>query len=362
VTPDSSDVGVGQSRQLAVTLTDEAGNTLTGRTVTWSSPDTTIVAVTSSGLARGHNSGTVTITATSEGKQGTARVRVPPSDSVTLASLTNVTYCTGRLSSGAVKSLQMDVLYPSRAVPAPLPVAIWVHGGAWAGDNISGPLYPAIRDELLKRGYAVVPIHYRTSGSGTGYGPKPWPAPLEDAKCAVRHLRANAATYHIDPDRIGAWGHSAGGHIVAALATVPEGTFEGTGGSAGVSSRVQAVAALAPATDITRPGEIPGVDAATMQAEFPALPDSTATSIIEASPVHWASAGDTPMLLVHGDADAVIDDVQSIRLDSALTAAGVPSTFVIAHGADHSFTITSSMPTPSQIVQRVADFLDSLLK
>src|SRR6202012_4574115 len=97
-------------------------------------------------------------------------------------------------------------------------------------------------------GYFLASIEYRLR-------PKyKWPAQIEDCKLAVRWLRANAAKYHIDPDRIGCWGHSAGGHLVACMGTMDDPKLEGTGGYPGVSSKVQAVADFDGVEDFTAYG------------------------------------------------------------------------------------------------------------
>src|SRR5947209_12678438 len=92
----------------------------------------------------------------------------------------------------------------------PLPLIIWVHGGGWQNGSKAGG-GPALR--MAGRGYAVASINYRLSGMAT------FPAQIEDVKAAVRFLRANARKYNLDPDRFGAWGGSAGGHLVALLGT-----------------------------------------------------------------------------------------------------------------------------------------------
>ncbi|NQT87653.1 alpha/beta hydrolase, partial [bacterium] len=100
----------------------------------------------------------------------------------------------------------------------PLPIVVWIHGGAWrAGTKSLGRVMP-----LVERGYAVAAITYRLTGEAQ------WPAQIQDCKCAIRWLRAHAAEHGIDPDRIGVWGSSAGGHLVAMLGTAGDvEAFEG---------------------------------------------------------------------------------------------------------------------------------------
>ncbi|MBN2000034.1 alpha/beta hydrolase, partial [candidate division KSB1 bacterium] len=129
------------------------------------------------------------------------------------------------------KSLLLDLYIP--AAEGPLPLVIWIHGGAWrAGDKNVTPAVPLLTDH----GFAVASISYRFSQHAI------FPAQLHDCKAAVRWLRAHANKYHLDPLRFGVWGASAGGHLAAMLGTTgDEGTLEGKVGRKRGSSRVQAV-------------------------------------------------------------------------------------------------------------------------
>src|SRR4051812_45788751 len=103
-------------------------------------------------------------------------------------------------------------------------------------------------------GYVAVTISYRLTEPDANNKPRwPFPAQIEDAKCAVRWLRANAAKYHIDPKRIGAGGGSAGGHLSLLLGTTDEKSrLEGNGGNPEQSSRVQCVVNYFGPTDLVR--------------------------------------------------------------------------------------------------------------
>ena len=119
--------------------------------------------------------------------------------------------------NGAVLTLD---LYCPEKVSGSLPVIVWIHTGGWSKGRKER--CPAVA--LVQDGYAVASIDYRLTSTA------PFPAQIEDCKAAVRWLRANASTYHLDPDHIGVWGHSAGGHLAALLGTsggVRE--LEGTG-------------------------------------------------------------------------------------------------------------------------------------
>ncbi|HAA77855.1 TPA: lipase, partial [Candidatus Latescibacteria bacterium] len=129
------------------------------------------------------------------------------------------------------KDLKLDVYWHPDATK-PMPLVVWVHGGAWRKGSKKNPRAKG----LLDKRYAVASVQYRLSQEAI------FPAQIHDCKAAIRWLRSNAAKYKVDPDRFGVWGVSAGGHLVALLGTsgdVEE--LEGDLGVTGVSSRVQAV-------------------------------------------------------------------------------------------------------------------------
>ena len=148
----------------------------------------------------------------------------PPDGTKVLANLEYV--------PGGHERQRLDLYVPAEA-DAPLPVIVWIHGGAWLGGSkeMGVPALP-----FVGKGYAVASINYRLSQHAV------FPAQIEDCKAAIRWLRANARTYNLNAGRIGVWGASAGGHLVALLGTsggVED--FDGKGGNADRSSRVQAV-------------------------------------------------------------------------------------------------------------------------
>ena len=116
----------------------------------------------------------------------------------------------------AVARRTLDLYLPA-AGPNPAPVIVWVHGGGW----VHGEKRPAQKSILAQvaRGYAVASINYRRTGEAT------FPAPVQDVKLAVRWVKANAGTYHLDPAKLVLGGESAGAHL-AALAAVSQGEFE----------------------------------------------------------------------------------------------------------------------------------------
>jgi acetyl esterase/lipase len=231
------------------------------------------------------------------------------------------------------KDLLLDLYLPEQT-RARLPVILWVHGGAWRGGNKERS--PAVRQVL--RGYAAASIDYRLSQEAV------FPAQIEDVKAAVRWLRANARKYRLDPRRIGAWGSSAGGHLVALLGTsggVKD--LEGKLGNPKYSSRVQAVVDFFGPTDLLRIGKFPSSIAHD-------APDSPEAQLIggpipknpekarRASPVTYITKDDPPFLIMHGDRDDTVPLNQSELFYAALKKAGVEAAFEVVRGAGHGFS------------------------
>lgn len=262
----------------------------------------------------------------------------------------DVTYCT---ADGV--ALKMDIYYPTNAQGS-VPAAMYVHGGGWtSGDKRSGAGAVDI-PELTARGYLVVAINYRLAPRYK------FPAQIEDVKCAVRFLRANAERYGINPDKIGAWGGSAGGHLVSLLGvTDASAGFEGSGGYPEQSSRVQAVVDMFGPTDLTALFSRGGLQ--TLQQVF-GITDPTSDIVRRASPVTWVSSDDPPFLILHGERDDVVPVSQSQIFYERLVAAGVPATLVIVRNAGHGFTPVggSIRPTREELTRMMADFFDRHLK
>jgi len=154
----------------------------------------------------------------------------------------------------------MDVYFPDSG--GPWPALVYVHGGSWMrGDKSEAMMFAG---NMTSQGYLVVSINYRL------YPPARFPAMIEDVKCAVRSLRAHAGEYNLDPDRIGAFGVSAGGHLVSLLGTSDQSDGWDVGEYLGQSSRVKAVIAMAPVTDLSR--YFPNADIEATLAKLRSLP------------------------------------------------------------------------------------------
>lgn len=278
-------------------------------------------------------------------RPSTESIQLPP----TLATVTReLTYC----KAGAT-ALRMDAYIPTKQGTRPLPALIYIHGGAWiTGDKDEGPIETDL-PELLARGYAVFSINYRL-------GPfNQFPTQIQDCKCAVRSLRANAAQHNIDATRIGVWGSSAGGHLAALLGTTNGiSDFEGYNGYPEASSAVQAVATYFGPTDLTT-SDWGFFDKLGFLVVF-----GTSKNWKKASPINYVTKDDAPFLVVAGDRDDQVDVRQSQWFYAKLQATGVPSELLIVKNSDHEFAPKGGAlsPTRAEVTKRLADFFDKNIR
>jgi len=256
-----------------------------------------------------------------------------------------VTYCNGQ---------QADITEPAR-LDGMAPVAVYVHGGAWvSGDRTTGGfLIDGIGPTLNADGFVTMSIDYRLGPDNQ------WPAQIEDAKCAVRYLRANAGLLHVNTNEIGVWGHSAGGHLAALVGTAGPSAGWDVGAYTNESSTVQAVVDLAGVSDLLTlghqgAGSLVTKNFVSLLANVP--PDQLQTELTQASPVTWVAHGDPPFLIMHSDDDRIVYAAQSERLAWDLTANGVPNEYVLVHGGGHDFNQPGGSPDPAAITTIVVDF------
>lgn len=258
--------------------------------------------------------------------------------------LSDVTYCT---MEGV--ALKMDLYYPASS-EAPWPVTMYVHGGGWSnGDKAEGSGAQEI-PALQSASFLVVSVNYRLAPE------YPFPAMIQDIKCAVRYLRAQADEYNLDPNRIGVWGGSAGGHLVNLLGTTNESAGFDVGEYLEYSSRVQAVVSMFGPTDLTVQFEGGYEGASRVFDGFDAA---------LASPVTYVSVDDPPFLMLHGDTDKLVPIEQSQILLAALQAVGVPAELVTVINAGHSFKPVdgkTTSPSRKEITQMVVEFFEEWLK
>lgn len=236
---------------------------------------------------------------------------------------------------GGDRDLKMHIIKPKKASEEPMPVVVFIFGGAWRTGNKDSGIKPL--SILAQKGYFCVSIEYRFSQEAI------FPAQLEDCKCAIRFLRSKAGEYHINPDKIGVWGMSSGAYLAAMLGTTGDvKDFDGKGGAPDFSSKVNAVVDWFGPTDFTK------MDAAGSKMKHDPA-DSPESRLIggpiqenkdkcaKASPLTYVTSDDPPFLIMHGDRDPVVPINQSELLVAALKKAEVKCVFKPVPGGQHGF-------------------------
>lgn len=248
------------------------------------------------------------------------------------------------------RSLLLDIARPKEPAEAKLPVIVFIHGGGWRSGDKAGGLRQLM--PLVASGdYVGASVNYRLSGEAT------WPAQIHDCKAAIRWVRANAEKYGVDPQRIGVWGGSAGGHLVNMLGTsggVEK--LEGSCGSPNESSRVSCVVAFCGPSDFTGAAKVEGGrEPSAVTALLGGSIEEKAELAKEASPITYVSEDDPPFLLVHGTADPIVPLEHAEKLQNALREAGVSATLVKIEGGGHGVG-------GPEVIQRVRAFFDKHLR
>lgn len=229
-------------------------------------------------------------------------------------------------------SQTLIIAYP-KTIMGKLPAVLHFHGGGFRQGAAEG------KTALLfaKAGFVGISINYRLSGEAI------FPAAVHDCKTAVRWARANAQKYGIDPDRIGVFGGSAGGHLALMLGTSGGDAYlEGDGPYREFSSRVKAVVDNYGPTDFMKMNDFPG----DMDHNSPKSPESAfiggpvqekAELVKKANPIAYVDATDPPTLILHGENDRSVPFNQSELMVAALAKAGVIHQFIPVKNASHGF-------------------------
>jgi acetyl esterase/lipase len=237
-----------------------------------------------------------------------------------------------------VGSAHLLDLYLPTGGDAPLPLVIWSGGSAWMRDD-GKETAQAVADHFCRNGYAVAGVSVRSSSQAL------FPAQLDDARSAVRWLRAHAVEHGLDPDRFAFMGNSSGGWVAAMLALT---------GRPGEPERVQA------AVDFLGPTDFLQMDAHMVDGckEFKALlavqgchddPGSPESRLVggpiedhpevcaRANPIAHVTSAAPPFLILHGQADPYVPHHQSELLYDALSDAGADATFYSIPGMGHEY-------------------------
>ncbi len=241
------------------------------------------------------------------------------------------------------EKLALDICLPKPGqTGAPYPCVVGLHGGAWRGGSrkdLSEPITWAdfgvtkrsFLEDVASRGYVAVSVSYRLSPAHK------FPAHIEDAKAAIRFLRAHTKEYAIDPDNIGVVGFSAGGHLAALLGTTDKSAGFDVGANTEQSSAVKCVVDFFGPSDLSLYAATPGVERAFM---LPLLGGTFAKQpelFTKASPLEYVSKSSVPFLIIHGTADFVVPYLHSKRLYQKLCAAGVECELVPMRNMSHGW-------------------------
>ena len=254
------------------------------------------------------------------------------------------------------RELHINLVLPKKKPATPLPVIVWIHGGGFKiGD------YTRNRAAwLAEHGYAAASVQYRFTDVA------PLPTQVFDCKAAIRFLRAHAKQYGLDPNHIGVWGGSAGGHLAALVGTsgdVKE--LEGELGNADQSSRVQAVSPWYGLYDMTAGDKDrkknPNKPEPFIEFLGGTFPEKRELAKLVSAVTH-ASKDDPPFLIVHGEIDRTMPIRQGELLYDALSKAGVDVTFIRVKNGNHNLTAADMEPNMDEIERRLLKFFDKHLK
>ncbi len=232
-------------------------------------------------------------------------------------------------TAGDGSPLTLDVCSPAiDGDSEPLPAVIEVHGGGWSRGDKAEPTWRATCEWLASEGFVTVNVNYRLAPAAT------FPAAIDDVTQALRWLRdpATVARLGIDPERIGAFGGSAGGNLAALLGT--RGSGDTTSGD-----RIAAVASVSGPMDLTAHGqtlgELPDWLVARELSYLGCADFDDCPAAEDASPVHQIDPTDPPVLVAQS-ADEFIPQRMSREFADALGSAGVEHRLELSEGVAHS--------------------------
>jgi acetyl esterase/lipase len=224
--------------------------------------------------------------------------------------------------------LKIDLARPAEG-DGPFPAVLVIHGGGWRAGDKSG--HRGLIAEFARKGYVAASPQYR-------FAPKDrFPAQVHDVKAAVRWLKAHAKELKLDPDRIGAMGFSAGGHLSMMLGvTGPDDGLEGDASDDAPNTKIRAVVNYFGPTDFNAT-DIPEATQPIIKEFLGGTPREKPEAATKASPLTFVSRGDAPILTFQGTKDPLVPHSQATKLANAMTAAGVPGRVDLLVGAGHGW-------------------------
>jgi acetyl esterase/lipase len=282
-------------------------------------------------------------------------VPVPPPDALPVQTERNVPYDT----IGGEK-LYLDIARPKQG--GPYPCVVLFHGGGWVGGHrrdlsvgdrtADGKVTPSFIEQVASHGYVAVSAGYRLA-------PKhPFPAQIQDARAAVRFLRANAKGYGIDGDKVAACGFSAGGHLALLLGLADKVAGWDAGGNVGHSPRVQCVVDYFGPVDLSLYAASPGLEDGFLVPVFGKACKTDPAVYKTASPLTYAGKGAPPVLMIHGTFDLIVPVIHSEALEKKLKDAGGTAELIAVRGRGHGW----DEPALTRTFNDAIKFFDAHLK
>ena len=260
-----------------------------------------------------------------------------------------VTYC---VEGG--QPLEMSMFAPN-PVNHPVGAVLQVHGGGWqTGQRFVSLDQSLTATDLVRAGFVVASIDYRLAPQ------KKWPDQIIDVLCAARFLHANAAQLGIDPNRIAAWGDSAGAQLVSLLGTDNHSLPWDKGPYPDTTEHMAAI------VDEFGPADLGATDwphytSVMIRTVFGAWPTAAAPALIAASPVTYVEPGDPPFLIIQGTDDHVVPVSQSELLAQRLRAAKVPVDLVLVAHGQHGLATAGEVPSAYDISALITNYLVRML-
>ncbi len=263
----------------------------------------------------------------------------------------------GSISTGAVQrnitycgNQKLDLYLPRTKQYDKAPLLIFIHGGGWHANNKnSDKNIFALVDGLRDKGFAIASINYRQTPKNQ------FPAPVEDALCSVRYLRAHANLYNLDESRFAAMGFSAGGQLAAMIGVLPTQNPFNNGPYRDETSQVSAVVTIAGVFDFSK--NLKPNSVANIRNLMQGLPPSVG------APVSYVSDDDPPFLLIRGDKDSIGLAAQDTSFANKLKDSGVTYRVITVSNAEHDLSSPSGQQSPSlsEISQTIQAFITAKL-
>jgi acetyl esterase/lipase len=228
------------------------------------------------------------------------------------------------------------------------PGILLIHGGGWQKRQIDADM--PLAERLAARGFVVVQVRYRLAQEAM------YPAAIHDCKTALRYVRANAAKYRLDKERVGVMGGSAGGHLSGLMGmTGGLKELEGDGGFGDESTELKACVVMAATMDLLKANKEKNGES---HVKFFGPIGEKRAMYLQASPIQHVNGASPPTLFIEGEKDTLI--IGRAEMQEKLKAAGVATDLVTLKDAPHPFWM--SQPWLDETVKAAGDWFDRYLK